>query len=160
MKRIAGTNVLKNGFTLIELIVVIAIIGILATVGVSSYANVLKSARDTKRIADMKELLGAIKRFQIENGRGPTEVGYCQSSIGNAGVACPPPTPTYEWERNATWTDLVGGGYLEALPIDPLNDTTYYYWYEPNNPPPNNGGWIRARLERTNAFYFLYWSGP
>jgi prepilin-type N-terminal cleavage/methylation domain-containing protein len=57
-----------KGFTLIELIVVIAIIGILATVGVASYSNVMQSARDSKRKSDLKELSVALQRYYVKNG--------------------------------------------------------------------------------------------
>lgn len=150
-----------KGFTLIEMIIVISIISLLSTVGSSSFTNVLRNARDTKRRADLNEFVKAVKLYQVHHHQGPTEIGWCQSSIGNYdGGDCPPPSPTYQWQRNQTWTDLVTGGYLEELPIDPVNSTAHYYWFEPNNPPPNNGGWIRARLESTNSFYYVFWDAP
>lgn len=48
---------LKKGFTLIELLVVIAIIGILATLAVVSFGGAQTKARDSRRLADMRELL-------------------------------------------------------------------------------------------------------
>lgn len=164
-----------KGFTLVEMIIVIAIISLLSTIGTSSYTNVLRNARDTKRKADLNEFVKAIKLYQVHHRNGPAEVGYCQSSIGNDPGPCPPTSPTYQWERNQSWIDLVDGGYLEELPVDPVNNTTYYYYYEPDNPGSNNyagwpcpssaaygncGGWIRARLEATDAFYYVYWDAP
>ncbi len=43
----------QSGFTLIELMVVMAIIAILATAGLSAYTGYIKKARDTTRIADI-----------------------------------------------------------------------------------------------------------
>ncbi len=150
-----------NGFTLIEMIIVISIISLLSTVGMNSYNTVLRNARDTKRKADLHEFVNAIKLFQVHNNRGPSETSWCQSSIGtDPNHGCPPDTITGQWARDATWTDLVTGGYLEELPVDPLNNATYHYYYEPNNPAPNLGGWVRARLESTNAYYYVYWEAP
>ncbi len=157
----------QNGFTLVELIVVIAIIGLLATIGVSSYSNVLKKGRDTKRIADLKEFVKAVKLYQIENGKAPGET-YCDSSIGAQGTACPITVPKSGWDTtSAVWTELVGKGYLDKLPVDPINDSTYYYYYEPNNcvaPTPSLtcGGWVRAQLETDNSTdpHPENWSGP
>ncbi len=149
-----------KGFTLIEMIIVISIISLLSTVGSSSFTNVLRNTRDTKRKADLNEFVKAVKLYQVHHHQGPAEWGWCQSSIGNDPGPCPPASPTYQWERNQTWTDLVDGGYLEELPIDPVNSLEYYYYYEPNNPSPNTGGWIRARLESTNSYYYVYWDAP
>ena len=46
----------QSGFTLIELMVVMAIIAILATAGLAAYTGYIKKARDTTRIADLAAL--------------------------------------------------------------------------------------------------------
>lgn len=46
----------QSGFTLIELMVVMAIIAILATAGLSAYTGYIKKARDTTRIADLSAI--------------------------------------------------------------------------------------------------------
>ncbi len=46
----------QSGFTLIELMVVMAIIAILATAGLSAYTGYLKKARDATRISDLAAL--------------------------------------------------------------------------------------------------------
>ena len=63
----------KRGFTLIELLVVIAIIGILATLAVVALQQARQNARDSKRMADMKQVQTALELFFNENGRYPTE---------------------------------------------------------------------------------------
>ncbi len=62
----------KRGFTLIELLVVIAIIGILATLAVVALQQARQNARDSKRMADMKQVQTALELFFNENGRYPT----------------------------------------------------------------------------------------
>lgn len=46
----------QKGFTLVELMVVMAIIAILATAGISQYGRFIKSARDTTRITDLQAI--------------------------------------------------------------------------------------------------------
>ncbi|MBP9691116.1 type II secretion system protein [Candidatus Woesebacteria bacterium] len=112
----------KRGFTLVELIVVIAIIGLLATVGVSSYSNVLKSGRDTKRIQDANEIWKKLLIYKIQNGNTPSTSSYgeCSSQCG-----C--------WDSSSADTDgdgkpfvdfLVDTGVLEKSPVDPQESTT------------------------------------
>jgi prepilin-type N-terminal cleavage/methylation domain-containing protein len=51
-------NILRRGFTIIELLVVISIIGILVTVVVVSYNGVQASARDKSLLSDLDALDG------------------------------------------------------------------------------------------------------
>ncbi len=53
----------KAGFSLVELLVVIAIIGVLATLAVISLQQARKSARDAKRIADIKQIQTALELY-------------------------------------------------------------------------------------------------
>lgn len=46
----------QKGFTLVELMVVMAIIAILSTAGISQYGRFIKNARDTTRIDDLNAL--------------------------------------------------------------------------------------------------------
>ena len=66
-------NYQKKAFTLIELLVVIAIIGILATLAVVALQQTRSRARDSKRVADMKQIQTALELFFNENNRYPTE---------------------------------------------------------------------------------------
>ncbi len=64
----------KKGFTLIELLVVIAIIGILSTLAVVSLQNARKSARDAKRVADVKQMQTALELYFNDWQGYPTDV--------------------------------------------------------------------------------------
>ncbi len=63
---------LKNrGFTLLELLVVIAIIGVLATIILASLATAKARSRDTRRIADLKQLQQGVENYFENNGTYP-----------------------------------------------------------------------------------------
>lgn len=62
---------LSDGFTLIELLVVIAIIGLLATIAMVSMNRPRLSARENRRLADIKQLQTALEMFYDANGIYP-----------------------------------------------------------------------------------------
>ena len=79
-----------NAFTLIELIVVIAIIGILASVIYPSFVNYQKKAQETKKINDMKLIRNMLEIYYIEKGKYPdidNDGPYISYDQGNAN--CP-----------------------------------------------------------------------
>lgn len=66
---------LEKGFTLIELMVTIAIIGILAGIVVVSVGTVRENARDTRRKSDLDQLRKAIEIYYSEKDVYPTTGG-------------------------------------------------------------------------------------
>jgi len=62
----------KKGFTLIELIVVIAILGILAAVLIPRFGGFTEKARKTQALTDAKQIATAIDSFYAENDSWPT----------------------------------------------------------------------------------------
>lgn len=61
---------LKNyirGFTIVELLVVVAIISILSTIVIVAYNNIQSSARDTSLLSDLDTLDGLETRYGLQN---------------------------------------------------------------------------------------------
>jgi general secretion pathway protein G len=105
----------QNGFTLIELMIVIVIIGILATLLIPRIMERPEEARRIKAKADIKTIESALKLYKIDTGNYPTTEQGLEALIRKPDT---PPIPK-------KWRD---GGYLEgdAVPKDPWGNPYYY----------------------------------
>lgn len=61
----------KSGFTIVELMVVVAIIAILAAVSIVMYSRVQVDARDTERASKVSIIAGALEKYYSQNGEYP-----------------------------------------------------------------------------------------
>ena len=62
---------IKKGFTLIELMIVIAIIALLAAVAVPKFTGATDAAKKSNVLANLTTLRTSIAMFQVRNGRFP-----------------------------------------------------------------------------------------
>lgn len=76
----------RHGFTLIELLVVIAIIGLLSVIAVIALGAARESARDTIRLADLRELQGRLELFYLDHQSYP--VVPEPALLGSGNFAC------------------------------------------------------------------------
>ena len=70
----------SKGFTLLELLVVIGIIGLLASILVVNLTSARRKARDTKRVADVRQLQTAVEDYYGKNGYYPTLISALVTS--------------------------------------------------------------------------------
>ena len=61
----------EKGFTLIELLIVVAIIGIIAAIAIPNLMNAVDKGKQTKTMADMKAIAGAIEVYAVDNNTYP-----------------------------------------------------------------------------------------
>jgi len=81
----------RGGFTLIELIVVMAIVGLLVSIAAPRYFASLERARENTLRSSLAVMRGAIDQFAADRGRYPE-----------------------------TLDELVAARYLRSVPADPL----------------------------------------
>ena len=65
------SNVLQQGFTLLELLVVISIIGILVAAATASFSTAQKNSRDARRKSDLQAWQNGLEQYYADNNRYP-----------------------------------------------------------------------------------------
>ncbi len=63
-----------TGFTLIEMLVVVAIIGLLSSAVLVGLSEARTRARDARRIADIREIQNGLENYYFTNGTYPLDV--------------------------------------------------------------------------------------
>ena len=99
----------RDGFTLIELMIVVVILGLLATVIMPKILDRPEQARRVKAKADIRTIQSMLATFKIDTGRFPTTSEGLQALVTNPGLE------NYSRE-----------GYLDRLPTDPWGNPYIY----------------------------------
>lgn len=156
----------KNGFTLIELLVIISILGFVAANLVISVNRVRALANDTRRIADMTQIIKAMDFFYNDKGRYPSLCGtYTGECVGDQNMQGQDINKISPCGDEGEFEMLAGGSlgkYLANVPHDPKHNRScgvmagmawgtcgnsssdYFYSYDPQhwcgtlNPGSNN----------------------
>lgn len=95
----------RRGFTLIELIVVLAILALLLTIAVPRYLRTIDNGRASVQRQNVAALRDAIDKFHGDQGRYPQSLD-----------------------------ELVAAKYLRAVPVDPVTDRPDWVLVPPQDP--------------------------
>ncbi len=85
----------EGGFTLIELMIVMAIIAILATIAIPIYVRTLQRAKEATLKEDLHTMRTAIDSYTVDKEKAPDSLD-----------------------------DLVQAGYLKSIPVDPITSSS------------------------------------
>jgi general secretion pathway protein G len=83
----------QSGFTLIELMIVMAIMALLAAIAIPSYVNNVRRAKEAVLKEDLHTMREAIDSYTVDKQKAPQSLD-----------------------------DLVQAGYLKTMPVDPFTD--------------------------------------
>ncbi len=128
----------KGGFTLIELMIVVAIIGILSAIAIPMYANMQTRARIGRAQADMAVLASAFSIFAAHCGNVPgTIAAWPIATAAAAGATCAlnvastgPAQLTVASTDGTLPAGISAGPFLRTVPQPPAGATvpwTYAY---------------------------------
>ena len=79
----------NDAFTLLELLIVLAIIGVLAATVMIAVGSARVKSRDAKRAGDMKQMMSALEQYHIANGIYPTGTASVRSVGTGAAISDP-----------------------------------------------------------------------
>ena len=99
----------RDGFTLVELLIVISLISILAAMGLVQYRNSVVSAREATLKTDLFRMRDAIDQYYADKGKYPSSLD-----------------------------SLVSDGYLRKVPEDPITKSPDTWVTVPAEPDPNS----------------------
>lgn len=164
-KKVKSSNLFR-AFTLIELLIVIAIIGVLSAVIISSVATAKAKGRDARRIRDIQEINNAIQLYIAANDKAP-DLGYptcVDPSVSDSNCFA---TETLQNVIQNSWNVLANQlkPYISKLPRDPCGASCYmsnpngilyagYYSYEYQAPAMLKGFINNASI--TSSSYRIF----
>ncbi len=113
MRHLGHEGSWRNGFTLIEVMVVVVILAILAALIVPKIMSRPDEARAVAAKQDIATIVQALRLYRLDNARYPTSEQALAALVSRPTIA---PVP-------ANWKT---GGYLERLPKDPWGNPYLY----------------------------------
>lgn len=111
----------RNGFTIVELLIVIVVIAVLAAITIVAYNNIQDRARFASMQTDLKSITTALELYKAENGSYPNTIGQSGCTANWCG-----------WDQSTGDNFITGLSpkYISKIPQLPApypNNNSYLY---------------------------------
>ena len=114
-----NTNHKRRGFTLVEIMIVVAIIALLASIAVPGFMRARKRAQATRILNDLRILDGAIDLYAIENNKA----GGAHPTFSDLKVYLKKGSVLYNTGKDL-FSDDYGPFTIDSLPAVPASAKT------------------------------------
>lgn len=109
----------NQGFTIVELLIVIVVIGILALLVITTYGGIQQKARNSKRQTDIKSLQTQIEAFFSQNGYYPNKTDMNSATWRTTNMKSLDPASLIDPSSNCSSSCLVGAPAAKSYSYAP-----------------------------------------
>ena len=112
----------KAGFTLVEIMIVVAIIGLLAAIAIPNFLRARSTSQQNTCIDNLRSLDGATQQWALENGAGPSTpvtAGNIQPYLGRGLIGALPYCPLDPDKKFGSSYTIANAGTAPVCQLQP-----------------------------------------